>query len=461
MEIRKKLLLQFFAIVALILFITSLAIYFSYSRIRRGDFFDRLSSKATLVAQMLIDIDEIDAEVLKKIELNNPLSLPNQIIIIYDYQDHVIYSTDDEHSLNITTDLINEVRLKEDIRFIQNPFEILGHFYTSQYDRFVVFAAATDIFGLRKLKRLRIILLIVLSSSLIIVFFSGRMFANRALRPISSITAEMEAIGESNLDTRVSEGNGKDELARLAQTFNKMLARLEFAFKTEKNFIANASHELRNPLTMITGQMEVILMKARSNDEYRKTINSLLEDIKSLNYISNRLLLLAQATSEFSDAKFVLFRIDDTLWPARKEILKRNDNYQVRVNFSPAIDSDYKLMVMGNDQLLKTVMSNLIDNGCKYSEDHSCEVNINYENDHVIICVSDNGIGIPKEEINMIFQPFYRGRNAIGIRGHGIGLSLVEKIISLHKGKITVTSELNRGTQFTLFLQVHNPSGNL
>ena len=72
---------------------------------------------------------------------------------------------------------------------------------------------------------------------------------------------QVEAIGESNLDTRVSEGNGKDELARLAQTFNKMLARLEFAFNTQKNFIANASHELRNPLTMITGQLEVILMK--------------------------------------------------------------------------------------------------------------------------------------------------------------------------------------------------------
>ncbi len=95
---------------------------------------------------------------LKRIESNNPLSLPNQVITIYDYQDRIIYSTDDDHLLDITTDLINEVRQKNDIRIKQDQFEILGQFYTSQYDRFVVFAAATDIFGFKKLKRLRLIL---------------------------------------------------------------------------------------------------------------------------------------------------------------------------------------------------------------------------------------------------------------------------------------------------------------
>ncbi len=269
---------------------------------------------------------------------------------------------------------------------------------------------------------------------------------------------QVEAIGESSLDMRVSEGNGKDELALLAQTFNKMLSRLEFAFKTQKSFIANASHELRNPLTMITGQLEVILMNERSNEEYRKTIHSLLEDIKNLNHISNRLLLLAQTTSEFSDVEFGMVRIDDTLWTARKEILKQHEQYKVSVTFAQTIDNENSLMVSGNELLLKTVLSNLIDNGCKYSRDHSCKVYINHENDRVIIHVSDQGMGIPAEELNMIFQPFYRAGNAIGIRGHGIGLSLVEKIVSLHKGEIKVISELGQGTEFILYLPVCNLS---
>ena len=452
MEIRKKLIYQFIAIVALILLLSLLAIYFSFSGTRREEFYDRLGSKATMVAQMLIEIDEIDAELLKRIEKNNPVSLPNEKIIIYDYLNNIVYSTDEDHLLEITPELINEVRLNEGIRLEQKPFEILGQFYTGQFDRFVVFAAATDIFGLGKLKRLRIILLIVFFVSLIIVFFSGRIFASRALNPISNIMSQVDAIGISNLDVRVSEGNGKDELARLAQTFNKMLERIETAFKTQKNFIANMSHELRTPLTVITGQLEVILMNPRDNEEYRKTIISVLEDIKNLNHISNRLLLLAQASSEFSEADFGVIRIDDVLWQARKEILKRHDNYRIHVNFSGTIDDESKLRVKGNELLIKTALSNLIDNGCKYSGDHTSEVIVDNQNDQVIMHFADKGIGIPGDEIKMIFQPFFRAGNVIGIKGHGIGLSLVEKIISLHKGTITVNSEIMKGTDFILYL---------
>jgi signal transduction histidine kinase len=456
MEIRKKLLYQFIAIVALILLLSCLAIYFSFSGTRREEFYDRLGSKAKMVAQMLIEIDEINAELLKRIEKNNPVSLPNEKIIIYDYQNNIIYSTDEDRVLNITPALINDVRLANEIRLKQKPYEILGQFYVGQYDRYVVFAAATDIFGLGKLKRLRIILLIVFSVSLIVVFFSGRIFASRALNPISDIMSQVDAIGVSNLDVRVSEGNGKDELARLAQTFNKMLERLETAFKTQKNFIANASHELRTPLTVITGQMEVILMNARKNEEYRNTIISVLEDIKNLNLISNRLLLLAQASSEFSEADFSLVRVDDILWQARKEILKRHDHYKIHINFSETIDDELKLTMRGNELLIKTALTNLIDNGCKYSGDHTSEIFVNHENNHVVMHFSDKGIGIPEEEIRMIFEPFYRASNAIGIKGHGIGLSLVEKIITLHKGNVTIKSEINKGSDFILFLPVNN-----
>ncbi len=447
MEIRKKLLYQFIAIVAVILFFSSLTIYLSFSRTRKDDFFDRLGSKATMAAQLLIEFDEIDADLLKRIELNSPLSLPNEKIVIYDYQNQVIYSTDEYQLLEITQESIDDVRLQGEIRMKQKPYEIVGQFYTGQYDRFVVFAAATDIFGLNKLVRLRLILLIVFFVSLIIVFFSGRIFATRALDPISNIMSQVEAIEVSNLHARVYEGIGKDEISQLAQTFNRMLDRLEIAFETQKNFIANASHELRTPLTVITGQLEVILLKARSNEEYRKTILSLLDDMKNLNQISDRLLLLAQTNSDTPPADFGPVRIDEVLWHARKEILKMHDQNRVPVHFSEEIDNEHNLVIRGNELLLKTALGNLMENGCKYSEDHTAEVFFSYQNHQVIIQISDKGIGIPEEEINMIFQPFYRAKNAIGIKGHGIGLSLVNKIVTLHDGKITISSVINQGTQ--------------
>ena len=173
MEIRKKILLQFIGIVALILLLTLLAVYFSFSGSRREEFYDRLGSKAKMVAQMLIEIDEIDAELLRRIERNNPASLPNEKIIIYDYQNTIVYSTDDSRFLDITPEMIDQVRLREDVRLEQKPFEILGQFYAGNYDRYVVFAAATDIYGLGKLKRLQVILLIAFFLSLIIVFFQA------------------------------------------------------------------------------------------------------------------------------------------------------------------------------------------------------------------------------------------------------------------------------------------------
>ena len=380
MEIRKKLLYQFIGIVAMILLLSSISVYISFSGGRKEEFYSRLGSKAKMVAQMLIDIDEIDAELLKRIERNNPVSLPKEIIIIYDYQDKIVYSTDDDQLLSIAPELITTVRLKEEIRSKQASYEILGQFYAGKYDRYVVFAAATDIYGLGKLKRLRVILLIVFIISLFIVFISGMIFVSRALTPISNIMFQVEAIGVSNLDIRISEGNGIDELARLAHTFNRMLDRIESAFKTQKDFIANASHELRTPLTVITGHLEVILMNARTNEEYRKTIISVLGNIKNLNHISNRLLQLAQASSEFSEVDFNLVRIDEILWEARKDVLKINDNYQITINFSESIDDEFKLKVMGNEQLLRTAISNLIDNGCKYSDDNTTEISVNNEN---------------------------------------------------------------------------------
>jgi signal transduction histidine kinase len=455
MEIRKKLLYQFIGIVALILLLSSLSVYISFSEGRKEEYYDRLSSKAKLVAQMLIEIDEIDAELLKRIEKNNPVSLPDEKIIIYDYQNKAVYSTDDDQKLLITPEMITEVRLKEEIRFKQGSYEVLGQFYTGKFDRYVVFAAATDIYGLGKIERLRIILIIVFLISLVIVFLSGRIFVSRALNPISDIMSQVGKIGVLNLDARISEGNGTDELALLAQTFNRMLERIESAFKTQKNFIANASHELRTPLTVITGHLEVILMNTRKNEEYRKTIISVLGNIKNLNHISNRLLQLAQASSEFSEIDFSLIRIDEILWQARKDVLKVNDNYRVIISFSESIDDEFKLIVSGNEQLLITAMSNIIDNGCKYSFDHTSDISVNNENKNLIINFSDKGIGISEEELQMIFQPFYRAKNALGTKGHGIGLSLVEKILALHKGKIEVKSKLSEGSTFTLFLPLY------
>jgi signal transduction histidine kinase len=454
MEIRKKLTIQFAAIVALILMITSLSIYISFSKSRKEEFFGRLESKTLLIAQMLIEIEGIDTEMLRRIEKNNPLSLPNEKIVIYDYQNNIIYSSDEDNTLNIPVEHLDKVRLEKKIRYQKEPFEVLGAFYTSDYDRIIVFAAATDIFGYNKLKNLRLILLIVFITSMVIVYFAGWVFSVRALKPVTKIISEVNAIGINNLSERISEGNGTDELARLAKTFNGMLNRLDTAFKTQKNFIANASHELRTPLTVITGQLEVTLMKARSGDEYYKTMISVLADIKNLNHLSNRLLLLAQASSDLTEEAFAPMRIDDTLWNSRSEVIKRKKQYSVNISFTEKISDDSMLVVMGNELLLRTAISNLMDNACKYSPNHRSDVIIDADGKSLFLHFKDTGIGIPADDIKLIFQPFFRARNSMGVKGHGIGLSLVDKIVNQHAGSIQVASTEHVGSEFIITIPV-------
>ena len=223
-----------------------------------------------------------------------------------------------------------------------------------------------------------------------------------------------------------------------------------------KNFIANASHELRTPLTAITGQLEVILMKERNEEEYRETMTSVLDDMKSLNNTSNRLLLLAQASSETSKVDFNPTRIDDLLWQAQQEIVKRNPDYLIEVGFSDTMEEEAQLTVTGNDQLLKTAVGNLMENGCKYSNHHKVQVLIEPKKKVLHVHFSDNGIGISPNDLKQIFEPFHRGSNALGYKGHGIGLSLVDRIVQLHGGRIEVTSEVGKGTSFKLILPYPN-----
>lgn len=455
MEIKKKITYQFIVIVAVILTISLTAIYVSFSELRKEEFYDRLSSKAKLAAQLLLEIDEIDIEVLQKIERNNPLSLPKEKIIIFDYRDNIIFSSDTTSDISISKSLINDTRLEGATQHHQGDYEIFGYFYTSQYDRVVIFTAATDIFGINKLERLRIVLIVVFIMGLVIVFISGKLFSSRALSPISEIIKKVDQIEATNLFQRLDEGNGKDEIAHLTKTFNKMLSRIETAFRSQKNFIANASHELRTPLTIITGQIEVVLMKERHLEEYKATLTDVLQDIKNLNHISNRLLLLAQASSDFSEMDFSIFRVDDAIWQAQQEVIRRNKNYTININFTNSIDSEDKLLIRGNELLIRTAVANLFDNGCKYSEDQSIDLLVDYNSDYIHLTFTDNGYGIPQEDHGHIFQPFFRSKNTINIKGHGIGLSLVEKIITLHKGSIKVKSELDRGSVFYIIIPSH------
>lgn len=451
MQIRQRLSYQFITIVFIILLGFSVSIYFLSANYRKTIFYERISTKALNVANLLIEVDEVDAELLRKIEKDNPVTLPNENIVILNYLNDTIYSSTEEISIRIDQNLIDKIRLEGEIRFTQGEYEIIGLLFTSRYDRFVVVAGAIDVFGKQRLRYLGNIIIVTFCISMMLMIIAGNVYARRALLPISKLINQVQNISASSMNLRLDEGNKKDEIDQLASTFNQMLNRLETAFSIQKNFIANASHEMRTPLTAITGQLEVLMLQERNTEEYKQAIRSVLEDIKQMNLTSNRLLMLAQASSDVAATSLYPIRIDDIIWKARSELLKHNPEYTSVVSFDEKLEEGH-MLIAGNEILLTSAILNLMDNSCKYSDNHYSELELIPLHNKIKLLFRDNGIGIDPEDLKNLTQPFYRGKNIGARKGHGIGLSLVENIIKMHKGELYFKSSPGKGTEITVLL---------
>jgi signal transduction histidine kinase len=274
------------------------------------------------------------------------------------------------------------------------------------------------------------------------------------------MTEKAKIISATNLDLRLNSNGNKDELSELANTFNEMLCRLESSFDAQKHFVFNISHELRTPLAAMISELELSLGKERNIAEYKATITNALNDAKKLVRLSNSLLDMAKASYDPAEISFKHLRVDELLLDARQQVQKLNPDYKIDIAFEQDFENENQITINGNEYLLKVAFANLIENGCKFSKDNSCRVSINlnqkYPNhnpSYITLQFKDNGIGIPENDLENIFYPFYRGDNKAFADGIGIGLYLTKKIIHLHKGTIGVSSKQNQGTAFTVVLK--------
>lgn len=450
MKIRSKITLRFSLIVAAILLVFSLCIYYSASIYRTNDFHRRLMNRGLTAARLYADVEEVDKELLRIIDKNTINAIVDERISIYDRNGKLKYHSEEAGSpLFIDASAIDAVKRKGRMEFLIDHQEAVGFEFRGDNKSYIVFCAADDDFGVQQIRNLGIILMIGFGASIIVTALSGWFFSRKLLVPISNVIKEVDLISGSSLDKRVSEGNKQDEIAQLAITFNKMLDRLQEAFEAQRRFVSSASHELRTPLTSISGEIEVALMKSRSDQEYRNTLVSVQDEIRKLTILTNGLLKLAQSSNDKQEIRVNAVRVDELLWDIKDELAKVNPDYNVQINFASEPEEDGDFTLMGNETLLKTAVLNIIDNACKFSEDRKVQVTIAHEGG-LKLNFSDNGIGIPKSEIKNLLRPFYRAGNAAGIHGHGLGLCLADRIFKLHLGTLSINSIEGKGTNVSV-----------
>lgn len=453
MKIKYKIALYYSLSAAFLLIaFATLAYYFS-AQSRRAEYLDRLEYRARSIGSVIIENDQVQIGLLRKLDKTTFQDLYHETILVYSERYDLLYTNMKDTAVRTQKSLLDYIKEHGSYIHTNGRIETAGIFYTEDNVSVLVLVSSFDKYGYQNLQNLEQILLIELMVAVVLLVGIGYFFARKMMQPIDRLVEQADTINANNLQDKRVAIKGKDEIALLGANFNTMLQRLSHSFDLQKSFVSNASHELRTPLASIISQLQVTLAKSRSGEEYEGVLHSVLEDAEGLSELTNGLLQLAQSELNRKEFVFTPVRIDELLIETADLVrLKRKENSKVELQFMKEPDQDTLVTCNGNESLLKVLFINLFDNACKFSEDHMARVTIDFNSRYILISVKDSGIGIDADEQDKIFEPFFRGRNAQTTRGYGLGLSICKKIVQLHEGQITVLSEVTKGTVFTVQL---------
>jgi signal transduction histidine kinase len=285
---------------------------------------------------------------------------------------------------------------------------------------------------------------------LLLAIIVGYIISRRALSPIDKITNQAKQISASDLSARIHIEGPDDELKRLSDTFNDLIARIQFSYEKQNRFTLDASHELATPLAVIKGYIDVLDRWGKEDREVlNESISSIKVELANMTSLLDTLLFLSKSDNDIYKIEKTKFWLNYLVKEVIKEGNLVDDKHEIFCSFYPEIQME------GDRRLIKQMLRAIVDNSVKYSPDNS-KITIGYKalGDFAVIEVTDNGIGIPKQDLPHIFDRFYRVDKARSrsIGGSGLGLSIVKWIVDIHNGTIEAESETGKGTKMTVKL---------
>ena len=316
------------------------------------------------------------------------------------------------------------------------------------HDRLVIYSDITseiaEVIDISKI--ILIVFAIVLFFSMISVILSGR----GIFQPIREMTQTVKDVSEKNLNLRLNVSGSKNELKELALTFNEMMNRIEDNYNRQKQFVSDASHELRTPIAVIQGYV-VMLDRWGKNDAeiLKESIAAIKNEAENMNELIDKLLFIAR----HDNSTFLFEKEEFSLTEMLLEIVKETQIIDTTHKISSNISQEVSLYADKNR--MKQAIRILIDNAIKYTpEDGEITVSLGKESNYTAISIKDTGIGMTKEELKHIFDRFYRSDQSRTKEkgGHGLGLAIAKIIIAGHNGKIKVKSKVGEGSEFIILL---------
>ena len=423
-------------------------IYLLFSNLTRNNFYRALHERTIVAAQLYLEADEISPSSLQKIKEKFVVTLPHEVIRVYDSTDQQSFAKDTVNNWN--RDIIDEVRQKKYLSFREKDKQIVGIYYEDNQGNFVILASAFDVEGQKQRKNLLGIMAALFGIQILIQFAAGRWFAQRALLPVQQVNAQVQKISATDLHLRVDTNNERDELGQLAANFNSLLERLEKSFDLQKMFVANASHELKTPVTNMIGEIEVAVSLDRTAPEYKQTLHSVLVESERLHSIIRNFLMLTTAENNIAMQTMQPVRFDELLWEVREIFNRQAGGACIEIQLDELPEDERRLYFKTNKTLLTHVLTNIIQNAIKFSGGKPVICSLEFTDDSIGIRVADRGVGISAGSLQNIFEPFFRSADTEHFEGHGIGLYIAKKIVELLGGEITVQSRSGAGSIFNI-----------
>jgi len=323
-------------------------------------------------------------------------------------------------------------------------------------DFFFIVQVAEDIEHVHEhLDNLKMLILFSIPIVLILSGLGVLLIARLSLRPLKDFSDDVGKIRERSLHKRIDVGEVNHELSALAFSFNSMMDNIEKAFSQQKKFLADASHELRTPTSVIKSCSEVYMRKERNLEDYKKALQIILEKSSEMERIVEKMLTL----SRMEHRSNTLRRKDVALSQTLRKVISTLDALAKNKAITLATDlPDNEVIIKADEAAISEALMNVLENAIKYNRKGGrVSVLLTVKNSEAVIEVRDTGIGISKASMSKIFERFYRADNTTGqsidkIHGAGLGLSIVQETIEAHKGRIEATSEIGKGSTVTIYL---------
>nr|WP_233173141.1 HAMP domain-containing sensor histidine kinase [Flavobacterium sp. ASV13] len=431
----------------------STVIFFLYSNFRKEEFRDRLEIKAYSNIKLLVDVKEVDNQLLKLIDQNSINELYDEKTLIFDSNYKLIYSSIDDTKINWSVEDLKF--LKENNSFFkqEDDHEVYGVYYHNNNQDFYALISASDNYGKRKLLFLRYTLVASYLFFTCLCWILTSFTIKKVMSPLSTFHQRIRDINENNLDTRLESKSRNNEIDLIANEFNFMMDRIEVSYQKQKEFTANASHELRTPLSRITSQIENMVLDPNTSIKGQTFLKIILNDINQLTELINSLLILSKLDNKkYENNEF--HRMDEILFSAIEKLKRSFPDFTILFEMEENEDLDTALEVRGNKKLLEVALSNVLKNACVYSDNKQARVKISTKNNDLIISVSNTGNTLNENEQKNLFQPFMRGENSKGTSGFGLGLRIVQRILTLHNATITYSVPNINTNLFQLFFHL-------